>query len=552
MTMDRFNPDDWILRISRAAAEVAAAQANYRDELYQLFQQRSRRETDIFPPIAPYHPSEILNSLYLRAFSHPSRHHEQHYGPLRAALAETHRVLSAHPALIDLVDPADSKAEFAIRIANAGRLGTPAGLVAGLISRASELGELGEQSLKLAATELNTLLEPLDVRPPNLVFDDLSIGFHVVLLHGLRIAEEIPVADNSAIVPFHALDAFVDRRVVRDVAPKIVIRHTWNSVAAIVKPFRWKPQFLQPNDPSDPYLDWGGTFRKDATAFIELLALFHARPVIRLVSIPYCIHRTASHLLGQFHYHGGYTLGRSVQNLDTSSGSTDLNPEALNAARRQLRFRSSDRYQHCEAVIARLAEALARSGRFHIDDKILDVAIALEQLYQPEGDAISFKLKTRAACFLENRADNRLRVFRDVGELYKARSSIVHRRKKGTSAKSKTAAFEKGFDVARQTVVKLLDEGPPPDWDEKVIGGIEHHETSRRKSAGTTKPGYRNRNDQIVVRRTDLPGNDHNQRVYVLDCGRCQHRYGANGSDIWQRRCPHCGGGRPGLSFEAG
>ena len=70
------------------------------------------------------------------------------------------------------------------------------------------------------------------------------------------------------------------------------------------------------------------------------------------------------------------------------------------------------------------------------------------------------------------------------------------------------------------------------------------------KTAPTTQPGYRNRNDQVVVRRTPLPGTDHNQRVYVLECGRCRHWYGANGSDIWQRRCPSCGGGRPGLNFD--
>ena len=125
-------------------------------------------------------------------------------------MAETRRVLAAHPALVHLVNPADSKADFAIRIANGGGQGTPAGLVAGLISRA---GELGEQGLKLAATELTTLIDPPDGRPANLVFDDPLIGFHVVLLHGLRIADEIPVADNSAMVPFQTLDAFVNRRV---------------------------------------------------------------------------------------------------------------------------------------------------------------------------------------------------------------------------------------------------------------------------------------------------------------------------------------------------
>ena len=37
-----------------------------------------------------------------------------------------------------------------------------------------------------------------------------------------------------------------------------------------------------------------------------------------------------------------------------------------------------------------------------------------------------------------------------------------------------------------------------------------------------------------------VPGTDHGQRVYVLKCGRCDREYGANGSDIWLRRCPYC------------
>jgi len=70
-----------------------------------------------------------------------------------------------------------------------------------------------------------------------------------------------------------------------------------------------------------------------------------------------------------------------------------------------------------------------------------------------------------------------------------------------------------------------------------------------RQSKGTTAVGYRNRNGQIVVEPTALQGNDHNQRIYRLRCGSCGHEYGANGSDIWQRRCPSCQGGRVGLPF---
>lgn len=69
------------------------------------------------------------------------------------------------------------------------------------------------------------------------------------------------------------------------------------------------------------------------------------------------------------------------------------------------------------------------------------------------------------------------------------------------------------------------------------------------RNAQTTKPGYINKNKQKVVRKTNIRGNDHNQYVYVLRCRACHHEYGANGSDIWQRRCPACNGGAPGLSY---
>jgi hypothetical protein len=67
---------------------------------------------------------------------------------------------------------------------------------------------------------------------------------------------------------------------------------------------------------------------------------------------------------------------------------------------------------------------------------------------------------------------------------------------------------------------------------------------------GTTEIGYRNRNSQVVVRPTDLAGTDHNQKIYVLRCDRCGFEYGANGSDIFERKCPSCQQGQPGLEFD--
>ncbi len=73
-------------------------------------------------------------------------------------------------------------------------------------------------------------------------------------------------------------------------------------------------------------------------------------------------------------------------------------------------------------------------------------------------------------------------------------------------------------------------------------------------SAETTIPGYTNPNQQINLGRDNPNGTDHGQSVYAMKCqrvgpggGMCGSIYGANGTDIWQRKCPVCQDGRAGL-----
>jgi len=63
---------------------------------------------------------------------------------------------------------------------------------------------------------------------------------------------------------------------------------------------------------------------------------------------------------------------------------------------------------------------------------------------------------------------------------------------------------------------------------------------------GTTESGYINPHRQEVIHNTGKAGTDHEQRVYELRCQHCGHRYGSNGSDNYQRKCPNCQGGAPG------
>ena len=66
----------------------------------------------------------------------------------------------------------------------------------------------------------------------------------------------------------------------------------------------------------------------------------------------------------------------------------------------------------------------------------------------------------------------------------------------------------------------------------------------------TTDPGYTNQNGQVSLGRTNRVETDHNQYIYVLHCPECRRNYGANGSDMWQRKCPSHQGGAEGLPLK--
>lgn len=65
-----------------------------------------------------------------------------------------------------------------------------------------------------------------------------------------------------------------------------------------------------------------------------------------------------------------------------------------------------------------------------------------------------------------------------------------------------------------------------------------------RLNMSSTDIGYINKNNQKNNGRTDNPGNDHQQWYYNMECLNCGHVYYSNGTDIWQRKCPKCQGGK--------
>lgn len=94
----------------------------------------------------------------------------------------------------------------------------------------------------------------------------------------------------------------------------------------------------------------------------------------------------------------------------------------------------------------------------------------------------------------------------------------------------------------------LSDKGLKMKISRAVVPSGDNNMTKLRKNKTNqsyTSTGYINKNNQKNNGKTRLQGTDNNQFFYEMECLNCGHKYYANGSDIWQRKCPKCQGGKP-------
>ena len=113
-------------------------------------------------------------------------------------------------------------------------------------------------------------------------------------------------------------------------------------------------------------------------------------------------------------------------------------------------------------AIRRLAGSFSRpGGRFGQEDRILDVAIALEVLY---GGTTGHKLAQRAAGLLGTTAAEQKRMYDQAKGFYVARSSIVHVKKPLSSRDVLDKELEAGRNLACLTLASLLNRQEPIRW----------------------------------------------------------------------------------------
>ena len=67
-----------------------------------------------------------------------------------------------------------------------------------------------------------------------------------------------------------------------------------------------------------------------------------------------------------------------------------------------------------------------------------------------------------------------------------------------------------------------------------------------------TKIGSINKHNQMCLGHRGCDSSNHyNQTAYKMRCLEpdCGHVYGANGCDVWQRKCPKCQYGKCGIPY---
>ena len=459
MTAEEFSAGDWIDRLAQALSDLAEEQKPYLREDHKhnprVHFELGGRDGN---PLA--FSLDDLRDLYARAFHSYDFAEEKYYAALSAVLNPVRSILRWHPTLARVMSPIIGRDDFWMRILGSGSSTSLTDLTAGLMARADDLPGDG---FRKAAAELNAFLVTGGKDKTTGVPGDLDVGYDVVLFHGLSLREKFEIGNDMTIVPFEQVRVFVDESMLQDVAPTVIKYNDWRSVGAVVKPFRWKPEFRRTGYEGNPELGRLGPFFREAQEFLDLLAVSHGMPVVCLVVVFHCLNRGAYRLLGQPHSHGGVYWGRSAHLFNRLPGSPELLISKFAEAKNAFEERKSERYRKVAPVIGRLAEALARNGQFAAEDKVLDVAIAFERMFKPRDGGISRQLQKSVADFLGGENQVQFQMKEAMKHFYDVRSAIIHAPKDGRKKRfmeEKNKAFDAGFDLARRSLFKMLRGGP--------------------------------------------------------------------------------------------
>ena len=174
---------------------------------------------------------------------------------------------------------------------------------------------------------------------------------------------------------------------------------------------------------------------------------------------------------------GGVSLGRSRGQFGdatfgkpTKVGETEID-EAKCLYRKLINLSSSDR----EKLQIPFDRWLRSKTPRNPIDKIIDLGIAFEALYVPDGGSgeIRFKLAVHAAWHLGKNKEDRRKLMKEFKEIYDWRSKVVHTGKlpnKTPFTYEEVQQFiERAQDLCRQSILKIMEDRKFPNWNNLIL-----------------------------------------------------------------------------------
>lgn len=297
------------------------------------------------------------------------------------------------------------------------------------------------------------------------------VGFEFTFLAGLNLSEKWTIAEKLHAVPYdHFRREYLNSEAI--IHYDSFMRHDPivkgpekpPHVAVIIQEFKWGPAIIKDSDSHQKKFTYCGNDGKviDVALLVNLLSMIGNCP-LGIIGQTERAEPWFYDLINR-----GFDLGLNFHNCspidfirrhrDERLISSDKKIEFEQLVPLWLTFSESDG-ERIGLAISRLAGAMARTGSLAEEDRILDVAIALEILYVlPER----VKLSERASEYLSEDSDECIRIKDAIELFYDWRVRIVHGLNREDVRGSMAEAFSGGFDIAVRTIRKHLKHGCVP------------------------------------------------------------------------------------------
>ena len=313
-------------------------------------------------------------------------------------------------------------------------------------------------------------------------------GHEIALFRGLKVDRCLKIAQGAFIAPYEEL---VDRGLLREQEKRLdenPPNYRKMGAAAIVRNLTWGPCIKPPmtsrilGEEIVPYMSFPCLGNREGLGELFDLLSILTRCGVEVLSVEY---REAG-FMGEIapHFRATSKVGRfEASMIGPRWGPTEsFEPAHADTLREAIRDWAEGRNVG-SYPLRRLASSVDRSGRFRLEDSILDLSIALEMMYGIDLE-LTYKLATRAGYFLRCDPTGRNEVFESVRRFYGVRSDIVHGRQVNRQVLEQ--ASTEGFEIGRETLFKLLrteiDGNPDQYWNKLVMTGGVPSETTRLNS----------------------------------------------------------------------